>query len=93
MMNKETLNGERQEVLDVLGQLMQEHPNWRIGQLVANVAFLARQSESAAWDVEDAEFVQTAKQHLQRAAERRDDSAQAKRELQKTIASRQKAAV
>ncbi len=92
MMNREMLSGEHQEVLDVLGRLMQEHSNWRIGQIVANIAFLARQTESATWDVEDAEFVQTAKQHLQRAEERHEDTARTKREVQETMTARQKVA-
>ena len=92
MMTREMLSGEHQEVLEVLGQLIQEHPSWHIGQLVANIAFLARQSESATRDAEDAEFIQTAKQHLQRTAERREDAARAKRELQEAMASRQKVA-
>ena len=92
MMDKETLDGERHEILEVLSQLMQEHPRWRIGQIVANIAFLARESESATWDVEDAEFVQAAQQHLRRVVARREDAVQAKRELQETRAGRQKVA-
>ena len=71
-MSQQTMSDDtRHAVLDVLDQLMQEHPDWRVGQLVANIAFLARQTNSATWDVENEEFVQTSRQHLQRIAERK----------------------
>ena len=81
-MSKETMSDDtRRDILDVLEKLMQEHPEWRVGQLVANVAFLARQTNSATWDVENEEFVQTARQHLQRMTERRKASEQGMQEL------------
>ena len=90
-MSKTTLSDDtRLDILAVLDQLMREHPSWRIGQLVANMAFLARQTETAAWDVENEEFVQAAKRHLQRIAEHKEAAAQAKQDLSKL---RQKAAV
>ena len=81
-MNKETMSDDtRRDILDVLDNLMQEHPDWRVGQLVANIAFLARQTNSATWDVENEEFVQTARQHLQRMAERKKAVEQGMQEL------------
>lgn len=79
----------RRELLEVLDALMTEHPDWRIGQLVANISFLACQTNSATWDVENEQFLQAARQHLQRMAERRKASANLK-EL--TEATRQKVA-
>ncbi len=71
-MGKETMSDDtRREILAVLDDLMHEHPEWRIGQLVANMAFLARQTNSATWDVENVEFIQTSRQHLQRMADNR----------------------
>lgn len=81
-MSRETMTeGTRGDLLNGLEELMQVHPDWRIGQLVANIAFLARQTDSATWDVENEEFVQAARQHLQRTAERREASTQAKQEI------------
>ena len=81
-MSEETMSSDtRSDLLAVLEKLMREHPDWRIGQLVANIAFLARQTNSATWDVENEEFVQTARQHLQRMAERNQEIAQAKQEM------------
>ena len=53
------------QVVDVIRQLRQMHPDWRLGQLVANIAMAARgPTGSAVWDVEDAEFVAAAIEHL-----------------------------
>jgi len=68
----------RRELLEVLEALMTEHPDWRIGQLVANIAFLACQTNSAIWDVENEQFLQAARQHLQRMAERSKAKAETK---------------
>lgn len=90
-MSKETMSDDtRSDLLDVLEKLMQEHPDWRVGQLVANIAFLARQTDSATWDVENQEFIQTARQHLQRMAKLSQEVAQSQQEI---VAARQKVAV
>ncbi|HKM54781.1 MAG TPA: hypothetical protein VJY33_15335 [Isosphaeraceae bacterium] len=40
-------------------------PEYRFGQLVLNLAFLARENgDRLAWDVEDAEFAEAARKHL-----------------------------
>ena len=89
-MNNETMSDEtRRALVSILDQLMQAHPEWRIGQLVANIAFLAHQTNTATWDVENEEFIQTARQHLQRMAERGQAAAAAKQEI---AATRQKVA-
>ncbi len=55
------------ELLEVIRELRRVYPDWRFGQMVCNVATWARGAEaSAAWDVEDAEFIRTAREHLQR---------------------------
>ncbi len=57
----------RREVLQVLAELSDLYPDMRIGQLVENVSMWAKGPEAGAvWDVEDEEFLQTAKEHLDR---------------------------
>ena len=56
----------RSQVLEVLAQLSELHPDMRIGQLVDNVAMWAKgPEEGATWDVEDEEFLKAAKEHLE----------------------------
>ena len=54
----------RQELLEVLRELSELFPDWRFGQLVANVATAARgpQVESI-WDSEDEELLAAARRH------------------------------
>jgi len=49
----------RSELLQLIEQLSAACPEYRFGQLVLNLAFLARDNgDRLAWDVEDAEFVE-----------------------------------
>jgi hypothetical protein len=50
------------DLLAVLAQLSQRYPQWRFGQLVANVAGWADQE---IWDVEDKQLLEAARQHLE----------------------------
>ena len=51
------INSQRQEVLRVLEELSEHCPEYRFGQMIANLAFLARgNSERAIWNLEDEEF-------------------------------------
>jgi hypothetical protein len=53
------------ELFEVLRELRRTYPDWRLGQLVCNVATWARGADkTAVWDVEDSEFIQTAREHL-----------------------------
>ena len=53
------------ELLVALRELRRTYPDWRLGQLVCNVATWARGADKAAvWDLEDSEFIQTALEHL-----------------------------
>jgi hypothetical protein len=55
----------RHELLKLIEELSAVCPEYRFGQLVLNLAFLAREDgDRLAWDVEDAEFVQAARKHL-----------------------------
>ncbi len=55
----------RQELLRLIEELSAACPEYRFGQLVLNLAFLAREDgDSRAWQLEDAEFVEAARKHL-----------------------------
>lgn len=59
----------RKEVLQAMGELWERYPDWRIGQMVANVATWALGPHvESVWDVEDALFLKTIQDHLSRHA-------------------------
>jgi len=52
----------RQELLDALTELSRIKPQWRLGQMIANVAMTAGRLESTGvWDLEDDEALAAAK--------------------------------
>ena len=51
----------RAELWAVLAELSQRYPQWRIGQLVSNLADWADQR---IWDAEDEELLRVARRHL-----------------------------
>jgi hypothetical protein len=51
----------RSELWAALAELSRRHPQWRVGQLVANLADWADQP---VWDVEDADLLRVARRHL-----------------------------
>jgi hypothetical protein len=56
---------ERSEVLHALEELSAACPEYRLGQMIANLAMLARgDEEGAIWDMEDAELLAAARKHL-----------------------------
>lgn len=56
----------REELLSVVAELSTTCPEMRFGQLIANLATLARgASASDVWDAEDEELLAAAKQQLQ----------------------------
>jgi hypothetical protein len=62
----------RTQIAAVLDELRKLHPEWRLGQLVANVAMWAKgPADSAVWDVEDEEFLKAAREHIARTAANR----------------------
>lgn len=65
------MNESRSELLRALAELSAAFPEWRFGQMVANVATSARgpQVESI-WDSEDEELLTAAQRLLQRQRER-----------------------
>jgi hypothetical protein len=59
------IDSTRQELLKLIEELSAACPEYRFGQLVLNLAFLARDDgDRLAWDLEDAEFVEAARKHL-----------------------------
>jgi hypothetical protein len=60
----------RAELLDALAELGREHPNWRLGQLVSNLAMAAgRLDAGGVWDLEDDEALAAVQRLLRRRAE------------------------
>jgi hypothetical protein len=55
----------RADLLAVLAQLCERYPDWRFGQLVANVAGWTDQD---VWDVEDEQLLEAARLHLAQVA-------------------------
>ena len=56
---------ERRDLLLLIEQVSQRHPQWRLGQLIANLTTLANQN---VWDVEDHELLEAARTHLEQTA-------------------------
>jgi hypothetical protein len=57
----------RAEVLKALAEMSELHPEWRIGQLVANVSHWARGATvESIWDVEDEEFLDAVRRHIEK---------------------------
>lgn len=52
----------RADLLAAIAQLCERYPNWRLGQLIANVAGW---SDQEIWDVEDEQLLEAARQHLE----------------------------
>jgi hypothetical protein len=60
------MNSERRaDLLEAVAELCRRYPDWRLGQLVANVAGWADQD---VWDVEDEQLLAAARLHLQQLA-------------------------
>ena len=55
-------NQERADLLAAIDELSQRYPDWRLGQLVANLAGWADQE---IWDVGDEQLLEAACSHLQ----------------------------
>jgi hypothetical protein len=56
----------KQDVLRVIAETVEHCPEVRLGQLIANIACIARgATPEAVWDVEDDELLAAAKSHLE----------------------------
>ena len=59
-------NPVRNEVLRLLAELSAVCPEVRLGQLIANLSYLARGlSNESIWDMEDEALLEAARKHLQ----------------------------
>ena len=68
----------RREVLQVLAELSEVVPEVRLGQLLANLSYLARGlSSQSIWDMEDDELLTVAREHLEQWRSRRGATAKA----------------
>jgi hypothetical protein len=56
------ISQQRTDLLAAITASCQRYPNWRLGQLVANVAGWADQE---IWDVEDEQLLEAARLHLE----------------------------
>ena len=64
-----------QQILEAIEELHKQHPNWRFGQLVANISIFAKGPvNTAVWDVEDEEFLKAAQDHLAHVQEKERDT-------------------
>jgi hypothetical protein len=58
---------DREDLLRALGELSEAFPEWRFGQMIANMAVVARGATTQAiWDVEDDELRAAIQRHLDR---------------------------
>lgn len=57
-------NHQQSELMLALAELSRRYPEWRFGQLVANVAGWADQE---IWDIEDEQLLAAARAHLEQA--------------------------
>jgi hypothetical protein len=65
----------RRELLQILAELSEFIPDVRLGQLVANLSYLARgPSNASVWDAEDEEMLEAARKHLDQWRARRNVS-------------------
>ena len=55
-------SNQRADLLAAIAELARKYPDWRLGQLVSNVAGWADQD---IWDVEDEQLLEAARLHLQ----------------------------
>lgn len=59
-------NSPREEALRVIGEISELCPEVRLGQLMANLSYLARgPATESIWDMEDEELLEAARKHLE----------------------------
>lgn len=51
-------------VLEQIERIWKHHPDWRLGQLVSNLAAWADPARDAVWDIEDDVLVAEIERHL-----------------------------
>jgi hypothetical protein len=59
------------ELFAALREMRERYPNWRFGQMIANLATWAQGAEkNQVWDIEDSALVNAARRHLERKADK-----------------------
>jgi hypothetical protein len=58
------------ELFDTLTELRRRYPEWRLGQLISNVAGWADRN---VWDIEDEQLLAAAEEHLRALAQRNEE--------------------
>lgn len=61
----------REQLFDVLSQMLDRYPDFRFGQLVCN---LADWGEQQVWDIEDDQLLEIARDHLSRRVQRETEA-------------------
>ena len=59
------------DLFNALAELRRHYPDWRFGQLIANVAGWVDQN---IWDIEDDQLLAAAEEHLTALAQRREEA-------------------
>lgn len=60
------IDATRRDVLRILEELSEACPEYRFGQMIANLALLARGDvDGAVWEMEDDELITAARKHLE----------------------------
>lgn len=60
-------NATRSELLKVLAELSDVHPEWRLGQMLSNLVMAAGRTDAGAiWDLEDDEVLAAGRRLLER---------------------------
>ena len=52
-------------VLHEIEKLWRQYPDWRLGQLICNLAAWADPTQNVVWDIEDAALLAEIERHLQ----------------------------
>ncbi len=66
----------RKEILSALSELSESCPEVRLGQLIANLSYLAKgPTKEAIWDLEDEELLAAARKHLKELRSRQPTAA------------------
>ncbi len=67
---------DRHELLRLIEEMSEGYPEFRLGQLIANLAFWARgDQEGAVWNVEDQELMAAAREHIRNSERRKQPAA------------------
>ncbi len=74
------INPTRLDLLKLIEELSAACPEYRLGQMILNLAFLTREEgDHFLWDIEDTEFIEAARKHLTDWYAHHDGGAQATR--------------